>query len=105
MNPETESSMVQSVRDANREHLKKLWRDNRYKASIVKRGGLDQLQSRTYSPTDVHSMATKLRKKKSVDRTFLTELSQALALSEQNTSAFKSVDGSLNALCSFLTGN
>lgn len=104
MSKEVTEDPVENIRCVNRKQFDQLRKENRYKASTIQRGGLDQHQVRVYSVTDVQSMATTLKKKKGVNKRFFTELSQALALNAENSAAFTNVDGALHALCSFLTG-
>lgn len=95
---------VKSIRDDNRLEFGRIRRDKRFQVTTIQRSGLEQLQPRTYSPSSLHSMATTLRKKKDVNREFLAELSQALMEKEQNAIIFCSIDGSVQGLCTFLTG-
>lgn len=103
---ETESSSaVRSIREENRQESERIRKEMRYKITTVHRSGLDKLQPSSYSSTNVQSMAVTLKKKRSVNREFLVELSQALAESEENSTIFVGVDGTLQSLCSFLTGS
>lgn len=105
MSAETETtSTIQSIRDGNRQEFNRMRKEMRYKVTTIHRSGLDQLHPRVYSPSELHSMATTLRKKKNVNKEFLADLSQALAESEQNSVIFCGIDGSLQSLCTFLTG-
>ncbi len=98
------ASTVINIREENRVEFDKLRKEMRFKVTTVHRSGLESLQPRTYSPLDLNIMAATLRKRKGVNREFLAELSQALAESEQNTSIFCGIDGSIQSLCTFLTG-
>lgn len=103
MSCESEST-VKDIREENRLEFGRLRKEKRYKVTTIQRNGLEQLQPRTYSPPHLHSMATTLRKKKEVNREFLAELSQVLAEKEQNAILFCGIDGSIQGLCTFLTG-
>lgn len=98
------TSFIQTIRAENREDIDRVRKEMRFKVTTVKRSGLDQFQPRTYTPVNLHSIAKNLRKKQNVNREFLAELSQALAENEQNSTIFCGIDGSLQSLCSFLTG-
>lgn len=99
-----ELNSVQAIRAENRIEFDKTRKEMRFKITTIQRGGLENFQPRSYSPTNLNSMAAALKKKKDVDRDFLVELSQALAESEQNCVTFCGIDGTLQSLCSFLTG-
>ena len=105
MSEEKSENPIDSMRVLNRAQFGLLRKENRYKATTIQRGcELDNLKSRNYSPSDVNTMAITLKKKKAINQTLLTQLSQALAISKENATAFSKNDGALQALCSFLTG-
>ena len=97
---------VEGLRDLKRKEMDQSRRQSRYRISTVQRSGLDSYaKSKKYAADDLTTMAVSLKKKKAITRQFLAELSQAIAENEANASAFIAVDGALQALCSFLTGN
>lgn len=100
----SEATPVVSIRASNRKELDLARKERRFRATTFQRVGIEQHISKNYTPEALHEMAVKLRKKKNVDKEFLTQLSQALAENRQNATVFMGVDGVLQALCSFLTG-
>lgn len=106
MNKQTETSeIVKNIREENRLEFNRVRKEMRYKITTVQRAGLQEIQPCTYTPEKINSMATFLRKRKNITKEFLTEVSQALAESEKNSVIFCGIDGFLQSLCSFLTGN
>ena len=97
-------SIVTSIREAHRKQYEVIRKDVRHKNLAVHREGLD-LQPDTFKPEDVKRMAVSLKKKKGITQEFLAELSQAWAQNEESASTFLNVDGALQSLCSYLTGN
>ena len=95
---------LESIRDSNRKQFQESRKEKRFRVSTVQRSGLEHLQPRSYTPSQIQKLAQDLKKKKGIARAFLAELSQALSQSEQNSIVFGGVDGAVQALCSFLTG-
>ena len=95
---------VGSIRDANRKKCELSRKEYRYKVLAVQRS-VGEIHPIVYSSIDILSFANTLKKRKGVNQKVLTELSQALASCRENSTIFSGVDGALQGLCSFLTGN